>query len=76
MRRAALYARCTGASWTSADQINLPLDNVIGTVTIDVPSGEHDFLSATYQYFRTDIGATETREVCRGGDTSPWSVCR
>lgn len=71
----ALYARCTGVSWTSAEQISLFLDNVIGTVTIDVPFSEHGFLSATYQYFRLASGTTETREVCRGGDTSPWSVC-
>ncbi len=71
----AFYARCTGVSWTSAEQISISLDNVIGTVTISVPAHEHDFLSATYQYFRSSTGSTETREVCRGGDTSPWSVC-
>ncbi len=72
---AAFYASCTGVSWTTAEQISIVLDNVIGTVTVDVPSGEHDYLSATYQYFRPSTGTTETREVCRGGDTSPWSVC-
>lgn len=72
---AAFYTRNTGVSWTLAEQINPVLDDVIGTVTIDVPLGEHDFLSATYQYFRPATGTTETREVCRGGDTSPWSVC-
>lgn len=72
---AAFYARCTGIFWTSAEQISIPLDHVIGTVTIDVPFGEHGFLRATYQYYRPSTGTTETREVCRGGDTSPWSVC-
>ncbi len=72
---AAFYARCTGVSWTSAEQISLPLDNVIGTVTINVPLDEHDFLRATYQYFGPPPAPSETREVCRGGDTSPWSVC-
>jgi hypothetical protein len=72
---AAFYASRTGVSWTTAEQISVSLDNVIGTVTIDVPSDEHDFLRATYQYYRPDTGTTETREVCRGGDTSPWSAC-
>jgi hypothetical protein len=71
----AFYACNTGVSWTAAERVSLPFDDVIGTVTIDVPFGEHGFLRATYQYFRPDTGTTETREVCRGGDTSPWSVC-
>jgi hypothetical protein len=72
---AAFYACCTGISWTVAEQISSPLDNVIGTVFIDVPFGEHGFLRATYQYYCAATGTTETREVCRGGDTSPWHVC-
>jgi hypothetical protein len=72
----AFYSRRTGVTWTSAEQISLSLDNVIGTVTVSAPMHEHDFLSATYQYFRSSTGTTETREVCRGGDTSPWSVCQ
>lgn len=71
----AFYTRCTGVSWTRAEQINIFLDNVIGTVTISLPRHEHDFYSATYQYYKPSTGSIETREVCRGGDTSPWSVC-
>jgi len=72
---AAFHSCNTGINWTVAERISTILDNVIGTVTIDVPFGEHGFLNATYQYLKPDTGTTETREVCRGGDTSPWSVC-